>query len=183
VLAKADYEKDIRPGVASLTELCRGNGFPCAASAELGSFRGPGRRDDCCPYATLTMAALLSLLPEYRDADAAKTAAGALMSLWENSYTQHPFLFFAGKDFRKLKAPSVWYDVVSVAGVLSRFPWARGDPHLREMADLIRSRQDGDGFLTPESVYQKTKGWDFGQKKEPSPYLTYLCMRILERME
>ncbi len=183
VLANADYETDIRPGVTALAGLCRENGFPCAASPELGAFRGPGRRDDCCPYATLIMADLLSLLPEYRDSDAAKTAAEALMSLWENSYTQHPFLFYTGKDFRKLKAPSAWYDVVSVAGVLSRFPWAREDPRLLEMVDLIRSRQDGEGFFTPESIYLKMKGWDFGQKKEPSPYLTYLCMRILERME
>ncbi len=132
-----------------------GKRLPLRRLAELGAFRGPGRRDDCCPYATLIMADLLSLLPEYRDSDAAKTAAEALMSLWENSYTQHPFLFYTGKDFRKLKAPSAWYDVVSVAGVLSRFPWAREDPRLLEMVDLIRSRQDGEGFFTPESIYLK----------------------------
>lgn len=49
------------------------------------------------------------------------------------------------------------------------------------MVDLIEGEQGKDGFFTPESVYQKCKGWDFGQKKTASPYLSFLCLRILER--
>lgn len=180
--AKVAYAEQIKPGVDHLVSLVRGNGFPCAVSPELGKFRGPGRKDDCCPYATLIMADLLSQIPEYRDSPVALTSASTLLDLWENSMDQHPYLFYMGTDFRKLKAPSCWYDLVSVAGVLSRFAFARNDPRFEEMIALIRSKQDANGLFTPESVYLKLRDWDFGQKTKPSPYLTYRCFRIFERL-
>jgi hypothetical protein len=51
------------------------------------------------------------------------------------------------------------------------------------MLDVIRDKRDENGFFTPESVYIKMKDWDFGQKKAPSPYLTYLCLRIFEQSQ
>ncbi|NLZ55913.1 MAG: hypothetical protein GX900_04550 [Clostridiaceae bacterium] len=179
----ADYREHIQPGVEYLVSLCRDNGFPCAVSPELGKFHGPGRKDDCCPYATLIMADLLSHIPEYKNTQTAVSAVKALLSLWENSLSQHPYMFFMGTDFRKLKAPSYWYDIVSVAGVLGKYKFVREDPRFLEMIQHIKAKQDEDSLFTPESVYLKLKDWDFGQKKMPSPYLTYLCHRIFERLE
>lgn len=181
--AGMDYKEYIKPGVDQLVSLYRENGFPCVVSPELGKFRGPGRKDDCCPYATLIMADLLSYIPEYRDSQVAVTALNALLALWENSLEQHPYMFYMGTDFRKLKAPSCWYDIVSVAGVLSKYKYVRQDLRFQEMINIIRSKQDKEGFFTPESVYLKLKDWDFGQKKVPSPYLTYLCNLIFDRLE
>jgi hypothetical protein len=181
--AGVEYCTYIKPGVDHLVSLCRDNGFPCAVSPELGKFRGPGKKDDCCPYATLIMADLLSYIPEYRNSQAAASSVEVLLDLWNNSLDQHPFMFCMGTDFRKLKAPSSWYDIVSVAGVLSKYEFVRDDPRFLEMIAWIRDKQDKDGLFTPESVYQKFKEWDFGQKKEPSPYLTYLCHRIIHRLE
>lgn len=82
-----------------------------------------------------------------------------------------------------MKTPSCWYDIVSVAGVLSKYEFVRDDPHFLEMIAQIKDKQDEDGFFTPESAYQKLKDWDFGQKKVPSPYLAYLCYQIFERFE
>jgi hypothetical protein len=173
----------IEPGIDFLNSLNRDNGFPCAVSPELGKFRGPGRKDDCCPYATLIMAELLSYLPEHRESEIATTSVKTLLDLWENSLKQHPYMFYMGTDFRKLKAPSCWYDIVSVAGVVSKYKFAHNDPRFKEIISLIRAKQDEDGFFTPESAYQKLKDWDFGQKKRPSPYLTYLCLLIFERLK
>jgi len=181
--AGMDYSKYVRPGVAYLISLCRENGFPCAVSPELGKFRGPGRKDDCCPYATLIMADLLSQIPEYRESPVAMTAVNSLLDLWENSLTQHPYMFYMGTDFRKLKAPPCWYDIVSVAGVLSKYDFARKDPRFLAMIEHVRGKQDKEGLFTPESAYLKVKDWDFGQKKEASPYLTYLCYQIFERVK
>lgn len=127
------------------------------------------------------MADLLAHLPQYRQSPVAVTAAQALLSLWENSLAQHPYMFFMGTDFRKLKAPSCWYDLVSVANVISQYARLRHDPRFLEMLALIKSKRDEDGFYTPQSIYQKSKAWDFGQKKSPSAYLTYLCLRIFAR--
>lgn len=181
--AGIDYHKHIKPGVDYLVSLCRDNGFPCAVSPELGKFRGPGRKDDCCPYATLIMTNLLSYIPEYRNSKVAVSSVEALLCLWENSLSEHPYMFFMGTDFRKLKAPSIWYDVVSVAGFLSKYEFVKKDKRFLEMISHIKSKQDHEGFYTPESVYQKLKDWDFSQKKVPSPYLTYFCYKIFERLE
>ena len=181
--AGLNYEEYIKPGVDFLVSFSQENGFPCTVSAELGKFRGPGKKDDCCPYATLLMADLLSYIPEHWDSHVATASAVSLLSLWENSLDKHPYMFYMGTDFRKLKAPSFWYDIVSVAGVLSKYRFTGNDPRFMEMIALIKSKQDVDGFFTPESIFQKLKGWDFGQKKVSSPYLTYLCMRIFERLK
>ena len=182
IKAGVSYEEHIKQGFEYLVSLYRENGFPCAASPELGRFRGPGKKDDCCPYATLIMTNLLSCLPEYRDSSIAKASSQALLDLWSTSREQHPYLFHMGTDFRKLKAPSCWYDIVSVAGVLSKFSFNHSDPRFLEMIDLIKSKQHDDGFFVPESIYMKMKDWDFGQKKTSSPYLTYLCLQILDRI-
>lgn len=182
IMAGMDYNEYIKPGVDYLISLSRDNGFSCSVSPELGKFRGPGRKDDCCPYATLIMADLLSHIPEYRDSQTAVSSVKALLNLWDNSLEQHPYMFYMGKDFRKLKAPSYWYDIISVVDVLSKYKFVHNDPRFNEMVSLIRDKQGEDGFFIPESVYQKLKDWDFGQKKVSSTYLTYLCLQIFERL-
>lgn len=184
VLIKAgiDYEKHIQAGVDYLISLYDNNGFPCVVSSELGKFRGPGRKDDCCPYATLIMLDLLLNIPEYKYVDITKNLANDILLLWENSLVKHPYMFYMGTDFRKLKAPSIWYDIVSVVNVLNKCDSIKEDKRYLEMKSIIQSKQDEDGFFTPESIYQKLKDWDFGQKKHSSPYLTYLCLKSLEQI-
>ncbi len=174
-------EPVIDSGIHMLAALVRDNGYPCAASPELGRFKGPGRRSDPCPYATLLMlSALLQTSDAYRRE--LHTGAECLLSLWEHSREQSPFLFRMGTDFRKLKAPFIWYDILHVADVLSQMDWLRSDPRFLEMIECIKGKADGDGRYTPESVWMAWKVWDFGQKKQPSPWLTFLVLRILNRM-
>ena len=181
--AKVDYQQHIKPGVDYLIALNRPQGFPCSVSEELGKFRGPGRKDDCCPYVTLIMLNLLSYIDEYKNSDIARKGIDVILSLWENSLERHPYMFYMGTDFRKLKAPAIWYDIVSVANCLSKFEYAKADTRFHEMVDIIKAKKDENGLFTPESIYQKCKGWDFGQKKTISPYLSFLCIRILERVK
>jgi hypothetical protein len=180
--AGINYEKHIKQGVDYLVAFHTENGFPCTVSPEFGKFRGPGRKDDPCPFASLAMLRLLSAIPEYCESEAAINTAMSLLSLWESSLERHPYMFYMGTDFRKLKAPAMWYDIVSVVDVLSSFESVKLDIRFMEMITMIKNKQDGNGLYTPEAVFQKFKGWDFGQKKIPSPFLTYLCYRVLERV-
>ncbi len=180
--AKIDYKQHIKQGAEHLLSLYREQGFPCSVSEEHGTFRGPGRKSDCCPFATLIMLKLLSEIDEYRNSDIVKGGIEAILSLWENSCERHPYMFYMGTDFRKLKAPAMWYDIVSVADCLSKFDFVKSDSRFCEMVALIQGKRNADGMFIPESVYQKFKGWDFGQKKIPSPYLTYLCERIFQQV-
>lgn len=166
-----------------LAGLARENGWPCAVSKELGGWRGPGRKGDPCPFATLAMLKLLSIQDAWRDCNACHAGAEALLQLWEESNTQHPYQFYMGTDFRKLKVPFIWYDLMHVLEVLTRFPWLRDDPRLRDMLAVLKNKMDSQGRFTLESVWTAWKDWEFGQKKQPSRWLTLLAWRIIRRAE
>lgn len=168
---------------ANIAGLVSDNGWHCVVSAELGKFRGPGRKADPCPFATLACLEALLEIESYRNGVATKIGAETLLDLWERSREVHPYQFHMGTDFRKLKAPFVWYDILHVADVLSRCDWCADDPRLREMLAVVSSKLDGDGKATAESVWQPWKNWEFGQKAEPSRWITMLAWRILGRVE
>ena len=168
-------------GVDFLLSLKRENGWPCAVSNELFKFRGPGRKDDPCPYVNLIMLQLLSLFPEHKDSLAAKTGVECLLNCWKMSKERHPYMFFMGTDFRKLKAPFIWYDILHVADILSQFGCALKDSRFTEMLEIINSKADKDGLFTPESIWKAWEGWDFGQKTKLSPWVTFLAYRINRR--
>jgi len=182
-LARMGFHDDSRVQGAArhLAGLLRENGWPCAVSASLGKFRGPGRKDDPCPYATLVSLKALAELREWRDSGECRSGAEAVLRLWEERRARKPYLFGMGTDFAKLKAPLIWYDVLHVLEVLTHFAWLRDDPRLQEMLALLQAKADGEGRYTPESVYRAWSDWDFGQKREPSPWVTLLAARILRR--
>ena len=181
-MGRADDAR-VRRAIAPLRALALDRGWPCAVSPELGKWRGPGRKGDPCPYATLAMLKALSAFDDLRGSPEAVGGALCLLDLWERSRDLHPYMFFMGTDFRKLKAPFVWYDLLHVAEVLSRIPAARGDPRFRDMLALIRSKADAEGRYTPESVWTAWKDWDFGQKKVPSDWMDALVARTLARAD
>lgn len=169
----------VRVGVEHLISLVRDNGWPCAVSPEMGDFRGPGRREDPCPFATLIMLRLLASLPDLRDSPAARQGAASLLGLWQNRREKHPYIFYMGTDFCKLKYPLVWYDILHVTSVLAQFPWMEGDPRLAEMREIIRAKADAQGRYTVESAWQVWKEHEFGQKKMPSRALTLQVLRAI----
>lgn len=173
----------VKAAIHHLVSLARENGWPCAVSKELGKFRGPGRKEDPCPFATLAMLKALSVIEEWQDSPECHIGAESLLNLWSESTTQHPYIFYMGNDFRKLKVPFVWYDLLHVLEVLTRFIWLRGDPRLQNMLELIKGKADNEGRFTNESVWTAWKDWEFGQKKVPSRWLTLIAWRILRRVD
>jgi len=174
---------EVKLALQYLVGLVRDNGWPCAVSKELGNFRGPGRKDDPCPFATLAMLKALSTSEELRDSPACHTGTETMLSLWAESQTRHPYIFYMGTDFRKLKVPFVWYDLLHVLDVLSRFSWLQKDARLVEMLGILKSKADPQGLFCLESVWSAWKDWEFGQKKQPSRWLTLLSWRIIQRFE
>ena len=88
-----------------------------------------------------------------------------------------------GTDFKKLKAPLIWYDILHVTDVLSQFSWVQKDERFLEMIDILKMKFNEHGKCTAESVWRAWKEWDFGQKREPSKWITMLVYRILNRFE
>jgi hypothetical protein len=92
-------------------------------------------------------------------------------------------MFYMGTDFRKLKVPLVWYDIIHVLDVLSRFPWVMKDSRLLDMLGILKGKADTQGRYTLESIWTAWKDWEFGQKKTPSRWLTLTAWRIINRVE
>lgn len=172
----------VRQAVLHLAGLVQENGWRCIASPELGKFRGPGRKTDPCPITNVIALKALSLLPEYQNNHVVQAGAEALLHHWEHRSEYKFYLFGIGKDFRKLKYPFIWYDLLHVVEVLSRFPFIRSDARFTQMIDAILVQADLSGRYTASSMYQSWKGWSFADKKNPSPWLTFVVFRILHRI-
>ena len=180
----------VQQAVDHLVGLVDDNGWRCVVASELGKFRGPGRKADPCPianvYALKALAQASSRgsargVPELRDSQAARTGAEMLLGHWERQSERKIYMFGIGTDFRKLKYPFVWYDILHVVDVLSRFPFIHADPRFREMVETITVQADKEGRYTAGSMYRAWKGWSFADKKHPSPWLTFLVLRVIKR--
>jgi hypothetical protein len=158
------------------------NGWHCGGGPEIGRFRGPGRKGDPCPIANVYALKALAQNPDRLDSIATRTGAEMLLGHWERQRERKLYLFGIGTDFRKLKYPFVWYDILHVVDVLSRFPFLHGDPRLLEMVKTIHSQADGNGRYTATSMYRAWKAWSFADKKTPSPWLTFLVERVRARV-
>jgi hypothetical protein len=178
----------VQQAATHLANLVEENGWRCVSAPELGKFRGPGRKEDPCPIVNVYALKALSLVPALQDSPA--TRAGTEMLLWHWGHQANSndplgrklYMFGIGTDFRKLKYPFVWYNILHVLDVLSRFPFVHDDPRFRDMLKTLTDQADAQGRYTARSMYRAWKGWSFADKKTPSPWLTFLAMRVQKRI-
>jgi len=175
------HEPRVQAAVNHLAGLVEDNGWRCVTAPELGGFRGPGRKADPCPMANVLALKALSQIPELLDSPATRIGAETLLSHWERQNERKMYLFGIGTDFRKLKYPFVWYDILHVVDVLSRFPFAHSDSRFQDMVRAITAQADSDGRCRPGSIYMAWKGWEFADKKAPSPWIICCVMRMVKR--
>jgi hypothetical protein len=182
-------DPQVQQAVEHLVGLVSENGWRCGAAAELGKFKGPGRREDPCPIANVYALKALSQVPELIDSPATRAGTEMLLWHWGPQCQRKVYLFGIGTFFRRLKYPFVWYDILHVADVLSRFPFVHSDPRFQEMVKTITEQADEacpersrrEGRYTAGSMYRAWKGWSFADKKHPSPWLTFLVLRMQRR--
>lgn len=175
-------DERVQRALDHLVGLVEENGYRCRAAQALGRFKGPGRREDPCPIANVYALKALSLAPDLVNSPAARAGAEMLLWHWGPECERKVYLFGIGKMFRRLKYPFVWYDILHVANVLSRYPFVHGDARFQEMVETITGQSDEQGRYTAGSMYRAWKGWSFADKKTPSPWLTFLVLRLQKRM-
>jgi hypothetical protein len=176
-----DGDPRLQRAVEHLVDQVEDNGWRCVSAPELGRFRGPGRKTDPCPIANVYALKALSQVPDLANGRAVRLGVEMLLGQWQRQAERKLYLFGIGTDFRKLKYPFVWYDILHVVDVLSRFSFARDDGRYQEMVAVIEAQGDEDGRYTATSMYRAWKGWSFADKKQPSPWLTFLVQRIQKR--
>lgn len=163
-----------------LVWLSENNGWRCRGSNP--KFRGPGKKDDHCPYANLITLKALSL-SQYKDTEAVENGIDSHILHWENRDGPKIRMFGIGTTFKKLKYPNVWFDILHVVDVLSHYPYAREYDEFWEMWNIVKDKQQQEGGFIPESIYKAWSDWSFGQKKTPSPWMTLRIYEIANRLK
>lgn len=131
-----------------------------------------------CPMAGLHTLELLSLLKNV-DPTLVRNAYSPLK--YHRELGKSLYYFGRSKKFWSLKYPYVWYNALYIADVLTRFNELKGEPLVEEIVEWIVKSQTSEGTFIPTSMFMEYKGWDFSNKKEPSPWLTFLCCKILKQ--
>lgn len=176
------HDPRVTQAVDHLIGLADQNGWRCVAAPDLGRFRGPGRKDDPCPVVNVYALKALAQVPNLVDSPTTRIGTEMLLLHWAHQRERKLYLFGIGTDFRKLKYPFVWYNLLHVVDVLSQFPFVHDDVRFHEMVKTITVQAAKDGRYTATSMYRDWKGWSFADKTTPSPWLTFLVLRVLKRM-
>lgn len=132
-----------------------------------------------CPMAGLMALEVFSLIPELKESMYSHNAYEPLR--FHKEYGQSLYYFGRSKKFWTLKYPFVWYNALYLADVLTRFDFIKEEPLLKDLIAWIEESQTKEGKFIANSMYTNYKDWDFADKKLPSPWITYLCCRILKR--
>jgi len=132
-----------------------------------------------CPMAELMALEIFSQIPELRESDYALNAFAPIKFHREDG--KSIYYFGRSKKSWTLKYPFVWYNALYLAEVLTRFEFLKDDELVRELIEWIENSQDENGRFKPNSMFMPYKGWNFANKKESSPWITFLCCRILKR--
>ncbi|NLI41303.1 MAG: hypothetical protein GX421_09010 [Caldisericales bacterium] len=158
------------------------NGWRCSNKGNIGKFRGPGKKDDECPIATLNVLKLLTVTKDDEYIEQKQKGIQTIENLWNDRKKRKAYLFGMGTDFMKIKYPMIWYDILNAVNVLSYYPDAIKTEAFNEMFEIIRRKIETNNY-TPESVYQYWKGYDFGQKKSNSEYIERTIKQIEKRIQ
>jgi hypothetical protein len=135
-----------------------------------------------CPFGTLNVLRALVAHPALRDSAGARRAAENLLNCWvRRDEPYRPVGFGIGSTWDKTQYPFVQYQLLKVADTLVQVPALYGDPRLGEILDRLRAKQGPDGLWTAESINKPWSEFDFGQKKQPSAWITFLALRALAR--
>jgi hypothetical protein len=155
-------------------------GFWCKNTGRPGS---PREKEPSCAFATLCVLGALAQNPELKNGEIAREGAEFLFGCWEKrgkiKFAGHDSQI--GKGWEKLKYPFTDYRILKYLDTLSQFAFARNDPRIDEMLDMLLSKQDK-GRFRAESIHKVWSDFDFGQKEIPSRWITMLVYRVVKRV-
>ena len=156
-------------------------GFWCKDTGQIG---GPREKEPSCAMAAMFVLGALAQNLKLRNGEVATKGVDFLFECWKNrgriKYAGHDSQ--VGKDWHKLKYPFTDYKILKFLDTLSQFECAKGRLLNSEMVDSLLSKRDGEGKLRPESIVKVWSDFDFGQKEEPSRWITFLASRITRRI-
>lgn len=130
-----------------------------------------------CPMAGLMALQVFSLVDKYKESKSAENAFNSLV--FHKDLKKNLYFFGRSKKFWTFKYPFVWYNAFYMAYTVSRFKQFKNSDLFNELREWICKSLDENGYIKATSMFRIYKEWDFANKKDPSPWLTYLANRIL----
>lgn len=137
-----------------------------------------------CPMAGLHM---LELAYTVGDSEKEEYIQNAFKGLsFHRDLNMSLYYFGRSKKFWTFKYPFVWYNALYLAHVISNFPEFRKTELYAELVNWIKDNKEEDesgqpSGWKPTSIFMPYKKWDFGNKKQISPWITHICNTILEK--
>ena len=183
-LAKMGFSDDARLEKAHqwlVSRQRKDGGWWCKDTAQIG---GPREEEPSCAFATTFVLGAMAQNASLRKSKAARKGVEFLLQCWEKrgtvKYAGHDSQIGTGWD--KLKYPFTDYRILKSLDTLSQFQFAKDDQRFKQMIDVLASKQDPNGRFTPDSIHLVWSDFDFGQKQRPSRWITFLTLRILNRI-
>jgi hypothetical protein len=182
-LAGFGYAEDarLRPAVEQIrsTQRLDGGWHPNAA------LQPGGKRElePSCPFGTLNVLRAAAAVGGELFNAVGPRAAGYLLDCWaRRAEPYRPVGFGMGSTFSKLFYPFATYGILKVADTLSAVPAVRKDPRLDQLLSAVEAQGAPDGYRAG-SVSRAWAAFDFGQKKGPSPWITFVALRARRRLD
>ncbi len=175
-----DVKNKLHPHLNTIMSAQRADGgWHCAKNRAIGKKL---EKSESCLMDNLNILMLFGEYEEYKNDKRFEGAIDLLLEHWRRRHEKwRPYGFGIGSNFKKLRYPAFKYGILRVLDVLSLYPYGVKQPEVREMFDDVLKKSDN-GRYKPESVSKMFKGFDFGQKKEPSRWITFLIYRIENRL-
>lgn len=183
VLLLADLEKDkrVKLGLKRMNDLIKettqGKGWKCEPWLYYNR-RGPGRVNDVCPMIVVDALRGYWVISQDKWPDGILETGLTLLNCWINRSEEKPYIFGHGKKFRLPRAPFFWYNIGTILDAVRHYPTLVKTQSFRELVAVSLLEFTLDGIFIPKSVYLYFKDYSFGQKKEPSPWMTFFLSRI-----
>lgn len=135
-----------------------------------------------CPFGTVNVLRAITAHPDLRESNSAAHAAELLLECWaRRAEPYRPVGFGIGSTWDKVQYPFVQYQLLKTIDALAQIPAIRKDARFQEMLGQLAGKQDAAGRWTAEGVNKPWSDFDFGQKKQPSTWITFLAVRAMVR--
>ena len=135
-----------------------------------------------CPFGTVNVLRALVVHPDLQESKVAAHAAEFLLDCWaRRAEPYRPVGFGIGETWDKVQYPFVQYQLLKTIDTLAQVPAIRKDARFQDMLGKLAGKQDSDGKWTAEGINKPWSDFDFGQKKQPSAWITFLAVRALVR--
>jgi len=145
---------------------------------------GERAEEPSCPFGTVNVLRALAANPPLRDSEIGRRGVENVLMLWERREEPYrPVGFGMGSTFNKLQYPFVQHQILKTIDTLSNFPTALADGRFIDMLNTVTDKQLPDNTYKTEGTNKPYAGFDFGQKKQSSPWITFVIARFHHRLQ